>query len=361
MAAPLRSAAAHSWRIDQPIVDMAINRVGQWAAFSLANGMIAKLPAADVGVGPEPYPLHDGVSLSLAPDAESISFLSGGDDGRLYLIDPEVDAPNLLAHHPGNWIDHVASSAKGSRAYAIGKRLYLLDEAGRAQLDEPLSLPSAIGGLAFSPSGDVLAVSHYGGVRVFSLAEPKSDPMVLPWVGSHLNMVWSPDGQYLFSSLQDGGVHGWRFSSPLEMPGKGDELHMGGYAGKVRSMAFSAEGKYFVTSGAQQAVCWPFFDGGPQNKQPLMLGGVESHLVCRVAPHPRDAMAAVGYDDGMIVFAPYDGRMEILVHPPMAAEGAAVVGLAWNGEGDALVVALESGHVMLFTLASVSRFVRGRA
>ena len=35
-------------------------------------------------------------------------------------------------------------------------------------------------------------------------------------------------------------------------------------------------------------------------------------------PHPKDEMVAAGYEDGMIILAPLDGRMEMLIHPPVA-------------------------------------------
>jgi WD40 repeat protein len=137
-----------------------------------------------------------------------------------------------------------------------------------------------------------------------------------------------------------------------------NEMRMEGYAAKIHSMAFTAKGKYLATSGAPQVICWPFFGGGPWGKTPLTLGAGEMRLVTRVAPHPRDELVAAGHDDGMIYLAPLDGRsLEIMIHPPVAAHGAAVTGLVWNGAGDCLYAALENGAVMLFTLDSVKQAV----
>ena len=75
----------------------------------------------------------------------------------------------------------------------------------------------------------------------------------------------------------------------------------------------------------------------------------------QVAPHPKDEMVAAGYQDGMIVLAPLDGRMEIMINPPSGAPPSRITGLVWNAEGDALFAAMESGTLMLFTIDSVRK------
>src|SRR5262249_39909091 len=125
--------------------------------------------------------------------------------------------------------------------------------------------------------------------------------------------------------------------------------------GKVHSLSFSAKGRYLVTSGAEQAICWPFFGGGPWGKTPLMLGGNDGKLVVKVAAHPKDELVAAGYEDGRIILATLDGRMEVLIHQPLSATGAIVIGLAWNAQGDCLFAALENGYLMMFTIDSVKK------
>jgi WD40 repeat protein len=356
MMVDFKSAYAQHWKLEYPALDMTLNRQGLWAMITMGNGSLAILPAADTGVGPSILGGHEGVSLCCVPDAEDHAFLSGGSDGRLLLVDPEVDVPTALVEGGGHWIDHAAAHSGGFRAYACGKTLCRLDEAGKVAAP-PVDMPSSIGGLSFSPHGTHLAITHYGGVHVYWAKEPQKDPLVLSWKGALLNMTWSPDGQIMLAALQDGGIHGWKIKEALTKPEDSDQIHMHGYAKKIHSMAFSAGGKFLVTSGAQQAICWAFSQGRPWDNKPLALGGIDARYVVRVAPHPRDEMVAVGYDDGMIVLAPLDGRMEVLILPPSAN---AVVGLAWNNEADALIGVLESGDIYMFTVKSVSRFVRGQ-
>jgi WD40 repeat protein len=290
--------------------------------------------------------MHDGISLSLQPDADEHAFLSGGDDGKVLILDPLTESTTLLAEIKNTWIDHVASSCDGKfRAYNAGKIIHVLNEEGKENFDPLLSASSNPGGISFSPNGKRLAVSHYNGVSLWWMNAKKPEAEVLEWKGSHLGLIWSPDGQTLLSSMQEGALHGWQLADKKEM-------RMQGYASKVRSMAFTARGKYLASSGAEQVVCWPFSGGGPWGKSPLTLGGTEGRLVTCVAPHPKDEMVAAGYSDGMIVLAPLDGRMEILINPP---QDFAINGLVWNAGGDALFASMESGALLLFTIDSVRK------
>lgn len=345
MAQP--SAIARTWDFKMPVTALTLNRNGDWVAAAFGDGSMRLLPANEHAEKPRELAVHNGVSLSLQPDADGQGFISGGDDGKVFLIDPVMAAPTLLAEQPKKWIDHVATSSDGYRAYAVGKNVYLLNPEGEAH-GAPLAHPSSIGGLAFSPNGKRLAVSHYDGVSLWWVNSKEQTPVKLVWKGSHLGVIWSPDGKIVLTSLQEGALHGWRLSDMQEM-------QMQGYATKVQAMGFSPKGKYLVTSGAPEVICWPFFGGGPWGKTPTTFGGNGTRLVKQVAPHPKDEMIAAGYDDGMIILAPLDGRSEMMINPPIAPYNSAVVGLTWNAAGDCLFAALESGHIVLFTIDSVRK------
>lgn len=343
------SAVAREWRFNVPIASLAMNRLGSCLAVALGDGSVRLLEASDLAEQPQELKVHDGVSLSLRSDADGHAFLSGGDDGRVLIIEPNIEVPTLVAENKGKWIDHVASSADGYRAYAVGKQVCLLNSDG--VLEKTYDLPSSIGGLAFSPNGKRLAVSYYNGISLYWVNSEDAAPQQFFWKGSHLALIWSPDGKIILSSMQEPALHGWRLSDNAEM-------QMQGYAAKVGSTAFTARGKYLVTSGGPQVICWPFFGGGPWGKAPAVLGAAESRLVTCVASHPKDELVAAGYDDGMVILAPLDGRMELVVYPPSSAKGSRVVGLEWNAEGNCLFAAQECGNLLLFTLRSVSESVR---
>jgi WD40 repeat protein len=350
----MSNAIHRQWKVDAPVLSLCLNRKGDFVAAALGDGSARLFPtsAADIDASsyaPKQIHLHDGVSLSLQADADEHGFISSGDDGKVLLIDPALDAPTVIAEIKNQWVDHVAASSDGKcRAYSVGKKIYVLDEEGKPKFTDPLIAPSSPGGLSFSPNGKRLAVSHYNGVSLWWMNAKDTAAAKLEWKGSHLDLIWSPDGKNLLTSLQENALHGWQIAD-------GKEMRMQGYASKVRSMAFTPKGKFLATSGADQIICWPFSGGGPWGKPPLTLGGSDQRLVTQVAPHPRDEMVAGGYDDGMIVLAPLDGRMEIMIHPPTGAPKSGVTGLVWNKEGDALFAGTESGTLLLFTIDSVRK------
>lgn len=364
---PKPSAIARAWDFKLPIHSLAINHRGDWVAAALGDGGFRLLPASADADQPRMLEGHKGIALSLQPDADEQGFLSGGDDGKVFLIDPVMASPTLLAEHAGKWIDHVAGSPEGYRAYSVGKQVHVLNAEGAAH-GQPFTHPSTVGGMAFSPNGKRLAVSHYDGVSLWWLNSKEQAPVKLIWKGSHLGLIWHPEGKIILSSLQEGALHGWRLSDM-------NEMQMQGYATKIHSMGFTPKGKYLATGGAGEVICWPFFGGGPWGKTPLTLGsGGEGRLVTRVAVHPKDEMIAAGFDDGMILLAPLDGRMEMpIYHPHMgrdystehltgssaaalsSAKPSPVTGLVWNAGGDCLFAALENGTILLFTIDSVRK------
>ena len=164
----------------------------------MGDGTARLFPASDEAIEPKIIQLHDGVSFSLQPDADAHAFLSGGDDGKILIIDPAVGETVLLAEHKNQWIDHVAGSADGKyRAYNTGKKIHVLDEEGKAKYDAPLTSPSNPGALVFSPNGKRLAASHYNGVSLWWMNAKDKSATVLAWKGSHLDVIWSPDGKLL--------------------------------------------------------------------------------------------------------------------------------------------------------------------
>ena len=75
---------------------------------------------------------------------------------------------------------------------------------------------------------------------------PQAAPEMLEWKGSHLDVTFSPDGRFLVTAMQEPTLHGWRLAD-------GKHMRMSGYAAKVQSMSWSADGKWLATSGADAA------------------------------------------------------------------------------------------------------------
>jgi len=124
-------------------------------------------------------------------------------------------------------------------------------------------------------------------------------------------------------------------------------MRMSGYPGRVRSMSWSAGGKFLATSGADSVIMWPFASkDGPMGKEPAMLAPLQAR-VSMVACHPKQDILAAGYSDGTILMVRMSDGAEILVRRRGTAQVSA---LAWNTKGTLLAFAVEDGDAGLLAL-----------
>jgi WD40 repeat protein len=276
--------------------------------------------------------IHSGAVLASAADGERV--VTGGDDGQVVATD-EAGASTVLAVDPKRrWIDHVAIGAGGAVAWSAGKQAFAraAKAAGKGG-ERVFEAPSTVGALAFAPKGFRLAVAHYNGATLWFPNAAGADPETLVWRGSHLSTTFSPDGRFLITAMQEPTLHGWRLSDRKDM-------RMQGYAGRVRSLAWTADGKWLASSGATQLILWPFqAKDGPMGKTPQMLapGGTQVEVV---ACHPTQGVVAVGYADGLILLVRLPDGAEVLARKPGAAP---VTGLCWNRNGALLAFGTEDG------------------
>ncbi len=142
-------------------------------------------------------------------------------------------------------------------------------------------MATTVGGLAFAPKGFRLAVAHYNGVTLWFPNAAQAAPELLEWKGSHLGVGFSPDGRFLVTTMQEPTLHGWRLVDRKHM-------RMSGYAARVQSVDWIADGDWLATSGADALILWPFQGkDGPMGKQPRMLAPLPARVAV-VACHPRD-------------------------------------------------------------------------
>ena len=72
------------------------------------------------------------------------------------------------------------------------------------------------------------------------------------------------------------------------------------------------------------------------------------HQVCVVACHPHKEVAAVGYEDGVVLLVRMTDGAEVLARQP---GGTPVSSLAWNAKGTALAFGAEDGEAGVVDLA----------
>jgi WD40 repeat protein len=124
-------------------------------------------------------------------------------------------------------------------------------------------------------------------------------------------------------------------------------MRMSGYPAKTRSLAWSHDGLWLATSGADAVIIWPFQGEGPMGKAPRECG-VRRAKVTQVAFHPAAYVIAAGYDDGVVLLIRMTDASELVVRA--AVKGSAVTALAWEDTGQRLLFGTEDGQAGLLTL-----------
>lgn len=296
------------------------------AAFALGDGTIRFEDGAVVEA-------HDGAALSacLHPSGEGV--VTGGDDGRLVWARP--GGAEELAKLPGRWIDSVSASAEsGLIGFAAGREVQVRDAKDPA-FARAFQHEKTVAEVAFDPKGRRLAAATYGGVALWYARIADQKPLFLKWAGSHITIVWSPDGKFLISGMQENALHGWRVADEKN-------LRMGGYPAKVRSLAFLAEGQLMATSGANGVVVWPFSGPtGPMGKQAAEVGFEETAISTRVAAAPAGDWVAWGLDDGRVRACDLAGQRIVEIK---AERGAAITALAMTRDGKRVAWGDEDGQ-----------------
>lgn len=330
---PQQSSAATARVATYPFGDYVVSAAvsGRVFAVALGDGTVRLIDSATDDAEAVTIQAHKGAALCLAPDIDKGAFLSGGEDGRL-VRSTFAGQSETIAEHKGRWIEHVTTHAGGAlRVYAAAKDVYVLGKKDKEA--RKLSHANSVGGIAINPKGKRLAVTQYNSVSLWWLAQ-NSEPTKLEWKGSHLNVLWSPDGDYVMTTMQENALHGWRLSD-------GEHMRMSGYATKVRSIAFTRRGHFLATGGSERVVCWPFTGGGPMGKPPVEFGGAGDSPVTAVAAHPMHDVIAAGYENGTLILG-QPGASARLV---MRESGNPITTLVWDPDGEKLLAGTEKGDV----------------
>ncbi len=316
-------------RAEAPVVG--VHFLGDAAAFVLGEESLLLVPRD----GDERrIAVHGGGILATAADGSRI--ITGGDDGKVATTDASGKSTVIATDAKRRWVDHVAIGPAGALAWSVGKQAFVRDGKGVEHVREVLS---TVGALAFLPKGFRLAIAHYNGATLW-FPNAKAAPETIEWKGSHLGATVSPDGRFLITSMQEPTLHGWRLSDRKD-------LRMSGYSARVRSLDWSADGKWLATSGSTQLILWPFqAKDGPMGKTPQLWAPMEAQVEI-VACHPKESIGAVGYADGLVLLVRIEDGAEILAKKP---GDAPVTALGWSADGKLMAFATEAGEAGIVDL-----------
>ena len=287
--------------------------VGGVPFFALAVGAVHRLDH-----GHKSETVHDGL-LCAALDAAGARLVTGGEDGKVRAVSRDGTVEDLGAVER-KWVTSVAAGPQQAVAWGAGRTAYVRFADGKVK---SFDHPRSVEGVAFSPKGMRIGVARYNGATLhFPAADGK--PVELEWAGAHTGITFSPDGAYVVTTMQENALHGWKLVD-------GKHMRMTGYPAKVKSLSWSAKGRWLASSGAPAAIVWPFHGkDGPMGKAPLELGTRGNMMVTAVACHPLEEIAAIGYDDGMILAARFADQKEVLLRRP--GKGA-ITSMMWDEEG----------------------------
>lgn len=297
--------------------------IGDLPFFALADGAVHWLDH-----GQKSAVAHDGL-LCAVVDPSGKRLISGGEDGKVSSLKADGTLEALLELGRG-WVTSVAAGPQGAVAVASGRNATVRLADGKTK---EFNHPRSVEGLAFSPKGMRFGAARYNGVTLhFPTAEGK--PVELEWAGAHTGVTFSPDGNFVVTTMQENALHGWKLAD-------GKHMRMSGYPAKVKSLSWSAKGKWLTSSGAPAAIVWPFQSkDGPMGKAPLELGTRGDAMVTAVACHPTEDIVAIGYSDGMVLAARFADGKEVLLRRP--GKGA-ITSIGWDDEGRRLVFGSASG------------------
>ena len=320
-------------QLDDYAIDLGWSADAALLAAASAAGPILILGAGD-GARRHELPGHrDGSNcLAFAPGLPLLA--SGGQDGAVRFWDAASGQHVRTAEIGAGWVEHVAWRPAGGApllAAASGRRLVLLT-AEAAVLHAFPDAAKTISALAWEPGGGALAAACFGGIRLWD-----ADDFVLqkdlPYSNGIHALAWSPDGRWLVSGNQDPSVHLW-------IPQEDIELHMSGYEGKVRHLAFDVSSRWLATSGGRDACVWDCSGAGPEGREPTMLP--HDAPVCAAAFQKSQGLLATGSADGSVMIwspeRPQPLRATVRMPSPAAR-------LAWSPDDALLAIGSEKGIV----------------
>ncbi len=280
-------------------------------------------------------------ALAWRPDGKALA--TAGRDGMWKLWDAETG--KVLAEHEAGalWTEHLAWSSRplGDQGHLLavgaGNKVTLWNEAGESA-DETIKFTKTVADVGWILNGTTLAVATSSEVVVDDLI---ADGEARRFVAKDpiLKMSFSPSGKWLMTGNQDCSVHVWNTDN-------GAEMHMRGYAAKVRQLVWHRGSRWLAAGGGPAISVWDCSGRGPEGRTPTIL---EWHIDQISALHyqPEGDWLASGARDGSIaVWSPTQRQAQI----SGAKISSGVTQVAWSPNGKLLAATGEDGEVQMLAV-----------
>ena len=324
-------------RLEEHIRSFAWAPDGTRVAVALADGILAVVSLAE-GKLERVFEAHRHGAQAVAWMPFPAVIVTGGEDGNVKWW--RALTGELICERPGGaaWVEHVKCSPDGLFvATAAGKHLRVWNASGE-QVFASDAHASSITSLAWRNDSHAVVTTNSGGVQVFELrsTQPIS---TLPGQAIYLNCAWSPDGKHLAAGAQENSVTYWK----LPLGKKKPALHMSGYPGKVRPLAWDRTSRLLATGGGELVTVWDVSGKGPRGTKPEQLAGHETKLTALTFQTRGDVLAS-GCQEGRVC----------LWHPAQTDKGlcaakleSEITQLAFSPDGKQLLIATADGQLQL--------------
>jgi WD40 repeat protein len=280
-------------------------------------------------------------ALAWRPDGRALA--TAGRDGTWKLWDA-MDGKILAEHEAGAmWAEHLAWSSKpiGERKHLLalgaGNKATLWNEQGEPT-GEPVAFAKTVTEVAWILGGTTLAVATSTGV---SLRDPLTgdEERAFPSRDPILNMAFSPSGKWLMTGNQDCSIHVWNTDN-------GAEMHMRGYAAKVRQLAWHRGSRWLATGGGQTISVWDCSGRGPEGRTPLLMEWHPDQISALHYQPEGDWLASGARDGSLAIWSPTQRQNQI----SRAKISSGVTRVAWSPDGKLLAATGEGGEVQVLAV-----------
>jgi len=330
-------------RLDDFITGLAWSPDGSRLAAGSVSGQVAIYDAAQGSAVHLFAQAHtDGCdALAWRPDGKALA--TAGRDGTWKLWDA-VEGKVLVEHEAGAlWAEHLAWSPRpvGELGHLLvlgaGNKVTLWNEKGEAA-GTSMPFPRTVADLAWILGGATLAVATSASV---SLREPATgkEERIFHARDPILNLSFSPSGKWLMTGNQDCSVHVWNTDN-------GGEMHMRGYAAKVRQLAWHRGSRWLAAGGGEAISVWDCSGRGPEGRMPTILEWHPDQISALHYQPEGDWLASGARDGSVAVWSPT--QRQTLIGGVKIPSG--VTRVAWSPDGKLLAATGESGEVQVLAV-----------